>query len=109
MVLPTNFYTQWYWKTDLHNLFHFLSLRADSHAQSEIRAYAEAIEEITKRWVPIAWKAFEDYRKGGVHLSAGALAVIKRRLKGESVSQQNSGLNKREWKELMDSIGEGNE
>lgn len=58
MVLPTNYYTQWYWKIDLHNLLHFLSLRADSHAQYEIRVYAEKIAEIVKLWVPDTYEAF---------------------------------------------------
>jgi thymidylate synthase (FAD) len=52
MNLPANIYTQWYWKTDLHNLFHFLRLRADAHAQYEIRVYAEAIAEMVKRLGP---------------------------------------------------------
>ncbi|MFZ8941415.1 MAG: FAD-dependent thymidylate synthase, partial [Gemmobacter sp.] len=69
MNLPMNVYTQWYWKTDLHNLFHFLRLRADPHAQMEIRVYAEAIARIVADWVPIAAAAFADYRMGGTTLS----------------------------------------
>jgi len=65
MNLTLNCYTQWYWKVDLHNLMHFLSLRADSHSQYEIRAYAEVMQETLKRWVPIAYEAFEQYRQGG--------------------------------------------
>ena len=68
MNLPANIYTQWYWKTDLHNLFHFLRLRADPHAQYEIRAYAEALCDVVKDWVPAAWGAFEDYRLNAVQL-----------------------------------------
>jgi thymidylate synthase (FAD) len=105
MVLPTNFYTEWYWKTDLHNLFHFLSLRADAHAQYEIRVYAEAIADITRRWVPIAYEAFDDYVRRAVSLSAGALAVVQRRLAGEAVEQASSGLSAREWRELMAALG----
>ena len=60
MNLPTNIYTQWYWKVDLHNLFHFLRLRADSHAQYEIRVYADEICRLVADWVPFAYKAFED-------------------------------------------------
>ena len=101
MNLPANIYTQWYWKTDLHNLFHFLRLRADPHAQYEIRAYADAIAEMVKDWVPLAHAAFEDYRMGGVHLSKGALEVVRRMLRGEEVSQEESGLSKREWGEVM--------
>jgi thymidylate synthase (FAD) len=78
MNLPANIYTQWYWKTDLHNLFHFLRLRADAHAQYEIRVYAEAIAEMVRDWVPAAYGAFEDYRMGGVQLSAKGVEVLKR-------------------------------
>ena len=100
MNLPMNIYTQWYWKTDLHNLFHFLRLRADAHAQYEIRVYAEAIAACVRDWVPLAYGAFEDYRMGGVTLSARALDVLKRRLKGEMVTQETSGMSKGEWREF---------
>ena len=76
--LSLNFYTQWYWKVDLHNLLNFLSLRADPHAQYEIRVYAEAIlEHIVKPWVPLAYEAFCDYRLNGQMLSASALSVVR--------------------------------
>ena len=101
MNLTLNTYTQWYWKIDLYNLFHFLSLRADAHAQYEIRAYAEATLRTVEAWVPIACQAFRDYRLGAVTLSAQMLAVVQRMLAGEAVEQANSGLNKREWAELM--------
>ncbi|TGD42011.1 FAD-dependent thymidylate synthase [Pseudotabrizicola sediminis] len=100
MNLPMNTYTQWYWKTDLHNLFHFLRLRADAHAQYEIRVYAEAIAACVKDWVPLAFAAFEDYRMGGVTLSAKAVEVLKRRLAGEVVGQPESGMSKGEWREF---------
>ncbi|PQV59023.1 thymidylate synthase (FAD) [Defluviimonas denitrificans] len=100
MNLPANVYTQWYWKVDLHNLFHFLRLRADAHAQYEIRAYAETMCGIVRDWVPLAYGAFEDYRLGGVTLSGKAIEVLKRRLKGESVTQENSGMSKGEWREF---------
>ena len=100
MNLPANIYTQWYWKVDLHNLFHFLRLRADAHAQYEIRVYAEAIAACVKDWVPLAYGAFEDYRMGGVTLSAKAIAVLKRRLAGEVVTQEASGMSKGEWREF---------
>lgn len=100
MNLPMNTYTQWYWKTDLHNLFHFLRLRADAHAQYEIRVYAEAIAACVKDWVPLAFGAFEDYRMGGVTLSAKAVEVLKRRLAGEVVGQAESGMSKGEWREF---------
>jgi thymidylate synthase (FAD) len=100
MVLPLNAYTQWYWKIDLHNLLHFAGLRADPHAQYEIRAYAEVILDIVQRWVPFTHAAFVDYRLDGAALSAKALAVLRRRLRGEEVDQGNSGMSAREWREL---------
>jgi thymidylate synthase (FAD) len=100
MNLPANVYTQWYWKVDLHNLFHFLRLRADAHAQYEIRVYAEAMCGIVRDWVPLAYGAFEDYRLGGATLSGKAVEVLKRRLKGEAVTQETSGMSKGEWREF---------
>ncbi|MDF3856138.1 FAD-dependent thymidylate synthase [Paracoccus sp. P2] len=100
MNLPANVYTQWYWKVDLHNLFHFLRLRADAHAQYEIRAYAQTMCGIVRDWVPFAYAAFEDYRLGGVQLSAKGVEALKRRLAGEAVTQENSGMSKGEWREF---------
>ena len=100
MNLPANIYTQWYWKVDLHNLFHFLRLRADAHAQYEIRVYADAICRVVQDWVPLAYGAFEDYRLGGVGLSGKAVAVLQRRLAGEVVTQEGSGMSKGEWREF---------
>ena len=100
MNLPANIYTQWYWKVDLHNLFHFLRLRADAHAQYEIRAYADTMCDIVRDWVPFAYSAFEDYRLGGVQLSAKGVEVLKRRLAGETVTEDNSGMSKGEWREF---------
>ena len=105
MNLTLNTYTQWYWKIDLHNLLHFLSLRADRHAQYEIRIYAEAMLDMTRKWVPATCQAFEDYRLGGAHLSASGLAVVGRLIDGEAVNQKDSGMNKREWRELMEALG----
>jgi thymidylate synthase (FAD) len=105
MNLTLNTYTQWYWKVDLHNLMHFLSLRADAHAQYEIRVYADAMMETLRRWVPLTASAFEDYRMGAAHLSAKGLAVVKRLIAGESVDQKTSGLSLREWRELMATLG----
>ena len=105
MNLPMNIYTQWYWKTDLHNLFHFLRLRADAHAQYEIRVYAEQMARITADWVPLAYAAFEDYRMGGVTLSGKAIEVLKRRLAGQVVEQETSGMSKGEWREFMETWG----
>ena len=105
MILPINVYTQWYWKIDLHNLLHFLSLRIDEHAQYEIRAYAEKMSEIVAKWVPITYAAFTDYRLGAAHLSAKGLQVVKRLVGGESVTQADSAMSKREWRELMAVLG----
>ena len=101
MNLTLNTYTQWYWKIDLHNLLHFLSLRADEHAQYEIRVYAEAIMETVKRWCPITYDAFIDHRINSVTLSGKAIQVIKKMIDGVSIDQEDSGLSKREWRELM--------
>ena len=101
MNLSLNFYTQWYWKIDLHNLLHFLYLRADEHAQYEIRAYADEIAQVVRAWVPLTFDAFEDYRMGGAQLSAKGLAVLRRMLAGEPVEQSSSGMSKAEWRELM--------
>ena len=105
MNLPLNVYTQWYWKIDLHNLLHFISLRADPHAQYEIRAYADVLFETVKRWVPITAAAFENHVLAGAKLSGQALDVVKRLLAGEAVSQSDSGLSQREWRELMATLG----
>ncbi|MEM8593081.1 MAG: FAD-dependent thymidylate synthase, partial [Pseudomonadota bacterium] len=101
MNLPANVYTQWYWKVDLHNLFHFLRLRADSHAQYEIRVYADEICKIVADWVPLAYGAFKDYRLGGANLSARALDAVKRMIAGEDVTQESSGMSKGEWREFQ--------
>ena len=106
MNLTLNAYTQWYWKIDLHNLLHFLSLRADAHAQYEIRVYADAMLETVKRWVPITYEAFQQYRVGGVNLSEAALTVVKKMLSGDQIAQEDSGMSKREWRELMATLGQ---
>ena len=105
MNLPANVYTQWYWKCDLHNLLNFLRLRADAHAQYEIRAYAEVMGEIVRDWVPAAWAAFEDYRMGGVSVSAKGGEVLKRRLRGEPVAWEDSGMSRGEWREFEEVWG----
>jgi thymidylate synthase (FAD) len=101
IVLPLNTYTEWYWKTDLHNLLHFIALRADPHAQYEIRAYAELLLDVLRRWVPLTFDAFVNYRLKGAELSAKALDVLCRKLGGEQVTQEESGLSAREWRELQ--------
>jgi thymidylate synthase (FAD) len=105
MGLTLNFYTQWYWKVDLHNLMHFLSLRADAHAQYEIRVYADAMLDVMKRWVPLCHEAFLQHRLHAVTLSAAALAAVKRMIAGEKLTQESSGLGKREWRELAAVLG----
>ena len=105
MNLTLNSYTQWYWKTDLLNLLNFLFLRADSHAQYEIRVYAETMLDTVKKWVPITHSAFIDYRVGAVHISAKGKKVIQQMVKGKKVTQETSELSKREWNELMTSLG----
>ncbi|MFQ5972394.1 MAG: FAD-dependent thymidylate synthase [Alphaproteobacteria bacterium] len=102
MNLTLNVYTQWYWKIDLHNLLHFLSLRADAHSQYEIRAYANVMLDTVRRWVPYAYEAFDDYVMGGAHVSRTGMEVIRRLIGGETVTQEDSGLTKREWRELME-------
>lgn len=99
-VLPVNVYTEMYWKIDLHNLLHFLKLRADSHAQYEIQCYAKAILDIVKLWVPITYEAFEEYKQKSVNVSGKCVELAKRLLKGEKISQENSGLSKGEWAEF---------
>ncbi|MGR3571520.1 FAD-dependent thymidylate synthase [Brevirhabdus sp.] len=100
MNLPANVYTQWYWKVDLHNLLHFLRLRADAHAQYEIRVYADVICKIVADWVPVAYGAFEDYRIGGANLSGKALDCIRRMIRGEEVTQESSAMSRGEWREF---------
>jgi thymidylate synthase (FAD) len=104
MNLTLATYTQWYWKTDLHNLLHFLSLRADAHAQYEIRAYAQALFPVMQAWVPLTWAAFHDFRLTAVTFSGPMLGCLKRMLAGEAVSQEASGLSKREWREFMEAL-----
>jgi len=105
MNLTLNTYTQWYWKTDLLNLLNFLNLRADNHAQYEIRTYADAMLKTVKKWVPIAYEAFVDYRVGGLELSSKSKLVIEKMIKGQTCNFENSNLSKREWNELMESFG----
>jgi len=102
--LTLNTYTQWYWKTNLHNLMNFIYLRADSHAQYEIRVYADIIYDIMKAWVPITAEAFSSYRSGSIEISAEAMKVIKLLIAGKKIDQKSSGLSAREWNELMSSL-----
>ena len=104
MNLTLNTYTQWYWKTDLLNLMNFLRLRADHHAQYEIRVYADIMLDTLKKWVPITYDAFMNYRVGGTEVSAKGKVIIQKLLKGEEINLQQSGLSKREWNELMEAF-----
>jgi thymidylate synthase (FAD) len=108
MNLTLNSYTQWYWKTDLLNLMNFLFLRGDSHAQYEIRVYAEKMLDTVKKWVPITHAAFLDYRVGAAHLSSKGLKIVKSMINGNKISYEDSGLSKREWNELMEIIDKKN-
>jgi len=108
MNLTLNSYTQWYWKTDLLNLMNFLFLRGDSHAQYEIRVYAEKMLDTVKKWVPITHAAFLDYRVGAAHLSSKGLKIVKSMINGSKVGYEDSGLSKREWNELMEVIDKKN-
>ncbi len=101
MNLSLNFYTQWYWKVDLHNLMHVLRLRVDPHAQWEIRAYGERINEVLERWVPMTHAAFSNYRLGGAALSEQGLIAVRRMLAGETLDAAGAGMSPGEWGELQ--------
>ena len=105
MNLTLNTYTQWYWKIDLHNLMHFISLRLDQHAQYEIRVYAQVMLDCLKKWTPITYEAFCQHRLGAIVVSQSGKEIIKKLIKGKKVSQASSGISQREWIELMDSLG----
>ena len=102
--LTLNTYTEWYWKVDLHNFMHFVSLRADKHSQYEIRAYAEILLNILKSWVPITYRAFNSYRLNSAELSEESLEIVKKLVKGKKVKRTETNLSKREWDELMSLI-----
>ena len=105
MNLTLNYYTEWYWKIDLHNLMHFLRLRADGHAQYEIQEYANVMIDVLKKWVPATHKSFVEYRQGATSISKTGMEVVRKMLAGEQVNQEQSALTKREWGELMVAIG----
>ncbi|KAB2793201.1 FAD-dependent thymidylate synthase [Brucella anthropi] len=107
MNLSLNFYTQWYWKVDLHNLMNFLRLRADLHAQYEIRAYADVILNVMQQWVPMTFDAFREHRLEAATFSGEALKALRRMLAGEDVSQPDTAMSRREWDEFVDKIGRG--
>jgi len=101
MNLTLNHYTEWYWKINLHNLLHFLALRADSHAQYEIRVYAQAMLDVVKAWVPYAFEAFAEHSMNGTNISKKGMDAIRLMIEGKEVNQESSGMSKREWSELM--------
>jgi thymidylate synthase (FAD) len=103
--LTLGFYTQWYWKIDLHNLFHFVQLRADPHAQEEIRAYARVIGDVVRRWVPMAWEAFVDFRLEAMTLSRAEREALRCMLAGDTPDLAALGLSKREQEELRAKLG----
>ena len=108
MNLTLNTYTQWYWKTDLHNLLHFLSLRADPHAQYEIRVYAEAMLDTVARLGPADLRRLPATTASAPSPSRRPCwPSLQRMLAGEAVAQAGSGLSKREWAEMMAAIGRG--
>jgi thymidylate synthase (FAD) len=102
--LPLSTYTEWYWKIDLHNLLHFLRLRFSPHAQYEIRAYADILLGVVRRWVPLTYSAFVQYELEGTRLSKTGLEVVRRMLSGERVTQETSDLGKREWERLCQAL-----
>ena len=105
MGLPLSAYTQWYWKVNLHNLLHFLALRADAHAQWEIRAYAQVLLNIVAKWVPLTHSAFMRYRVGGAHITDEGLALIRKLIAGEEIDTSTLEMSPREYRELRAILG----
>lgn len=105
MNLPLSAYTQWYWKVNLHNLLHFLRLRADAHAQWEIRAYAQTLLDIVAKWVPLTYHAFMTYNVGGAHLTDEGLEVVRRLIAGDTIDPTTLSMSPREWRELKATLG----
>jgi thymidylate synthase (FAD) len=104
--LPLALYTEWYWKINLHNLFHFLELRTDPHAQFEIRLYGEAICLIAQMVAPVAYEAFEDYIRDAVRLSGVERELVARALRGEPLGPDDwKRLGKRERAEFARKFG----
>lgn len=114
MVVPPNVYTEWYWKVDLHNLFHFLALRADPHAQMEIRVYAEIICDLVRQWCPKAYEAWQDYVMNAVTFSSMEMTALRNFVSGlDSVLQDSlllgsrdlDTMNVRERREFLAKLG----
>ncbi len=104
LVLPVNFYTQFYWKIDLHNLLHFLSLRTDKHAQYEIRVYADKILDIVKLWVPLTYEAFEDYRRKSITFSSQEVSLLTGSIDKSKIKEKPQDMSEREWEEFNSKI-----
>jgi thymidylate synthase (FAD) len=115
--LPLSTYTRLYWKCDLRNIFHFLGLRMDSHAQLEIRQYANAMAEFIKKLFPVAYKAFEDYQLNAVTFSAMEMSVINKLVKehdnyedrlvipqSSTIKNKPDSMTKREWTEFLSKV-----
>ena len=107
--LPLSLYTQWYWKIDLHNLFHFLKLRMDEHAQREIREYAFVMADMVRAVVPVAWEAFEEFQLGAVNLFKRELLLLRELAGAFDVEKAreiagNFGIKGRELNECIDKI-----
>jgi thymidylate synthase (FAD) len=102
--LSLNFYTEWYWKIDLHNLLHFLNLRLHPHAQFEIREYARIIFEIVQKWCPITTRAFEDNVLNSKTFSSKAIEAISAMIKGAKGDADSFGLSKREYNEILEAL-----
>ena len=100
--LPVSYYTQWYWKIDLHNLLRFISLRSDAHAQYEIRVYADALAQLTKKWVPDVYEAFVDYQLEGASLSRMEVEALRELLAGGAPDLAALGMSAREQAEFRE-------
>ena len=105
MNLPLSAYTQWYWKVNLNNLLHFLRLRADAHAQWEIRAYADVLLDVVRKWTPLTYDAFMTYSVGGAHLTDEGLEVVRKLIAGETIDPATLKMSPREWRELKATLG----
>ncbi|MEM1423933.1 MAG: FAD-dependent thymidylate synthase, partial [Planctomycetota bacterium] len=100
--LPQSLYTEWYWKIDLHNLLHFLSLRLDPHAQQEIRVFAQAMLRLIEGIVPVTVEAFRDYRTESMHLTRLEIEALK---SGKSELDTENKREQREWDEKRERLG----
>lgn len=113
IVLPVSTYTEWYWKIDLHNLFHFLRLRSDPHAQHEIQVYSQLIEDLVQKWVPEAYRAWVDYRRDAGTFSRMEMDALRNVIGnclcgsdlGTNEATSFMGMTSRERSEFLAKIG----